>query len=166
MKYNGVMWSFCSHYSVIFLPFLQRITSKCSPDDSSHNPSRLDEKWGKLSEMQVIFCELSNKFSSANNCRVPLNILSFHPITTAKREKAAGYPEQFLKSCSQVPLTSYFCSIDKLFCPLTYRLQKNRIFCKKMAQNGLFYKKIRVFFCKTRVFFCKTEGKRPNFTKK
>lgn len=72
--------------------------------------------------MQVIFCELSNKFSSANNCRVPLNILSFHPITTAKREKAAGYPEQFLKSCSQVPLTSYFCSIDKLFCPLTVPL--------------------------------------------
>ena len=30
-----------------------------------------------------------------------------------------------------------------------------------MAQNGLFYKKIRVFFCKTEgvleVFFCKTE---------
>ena len=38
-KIYGVMWSFCSHYSVIFLPFLQRMTSKCSPDDSSHNPS-------------------------------------------------------------------------------------------------------------------------------
>ena len=58
-KIYGVMWSFCSHYSVIFLPFFQRITSKCSPDDSSHNPSRRGRGWGKLSEIQVIFCELT-----------------------------------------------------------------------------------------------------------
>ena len=58
-KIYGVMWSFHSHYSVIFLPFLQRMTSKCSPDDSSHNPSGRGREWGRLSEIQVIFCELT-----------------------------------------------------------------------------------------------------------
>ena len=43
--------------------------------------------------MQVIFNELSQNILHVNDCRVPLNIFSFHPITTAKREKAAGYPE-------------------------------------------------------------------------
>ena len=43
--------------------------------------------------MQVIFRELSQNSLRVNNCRVPLYILSFHPITTAKREKAAGHPE-------------------------------------------------------------------------
>ena len=72
--------------------------------------------------MQVIFCELSQNILRVNDCRVSLLIPFLHPITTAKREKAAGYPKQFLNSCSQVPLTNYFCSIDKLFCPLTVRL--------------------------------------------
>ena len=48
-KIHGVMWSFHSHCSVIFLLFLQRITSKCSSDDSSHNPSGRGRKLGKLS---------------------------------------------------------------------------------------------------------------------
>ncbi|MFR3791831.1 MAG: hypothetical protein ACLTWO_07960 [Blautia massiliensis (ex Durand et al. 2017)] len=72
--------------------------------------------------MQVIFRDLSQNILRVNDCRVPLYILSIHPITIAKREKAVGYPEQFLNSYSQVPLTSYFCSIDKLFCPLTFVL--------------------------------------------
>ena len=87
------MWSFHSHYSVIFLPFLQRMTSKCSPDDSPHNPSKLDEKRGKLSEMQAIFRELSQNILRVNDCRVPLQTLYLHPITIAKREKVDGYPE-------------------------------------------------------------------------
>ena len=43
--------------------------------------------------MQVIFRDLSQNILRVNDCRVPLNILSIHPITTAKREKAAGYPQ-------------------------------------------------------------------------
>ena len=43
--------------------------------------------------MQVIFSELSKNILRVNDCRVPLNILSIHPITIAKREKAAGYPK-------------------------------------------------------------------------
>ena len=86
--------------------------------------------------MQVIFRELSQNSLRVNDCRVPLQILYLHPITTAKREKAAGYPKQFLNSYSQVPLTSYFCSIDKLFCPLTscfgaiYLVQKGKLICQ------------------------------------
>ena len=129
------MWSLRSHYSVIFLPFLQRITSMCSPDDSPHNPSVKGGEWGKLSEMQVIFCELSKNILRVNDCRVPLPIPFLHPITIAKREKAAGYPKQFLNFCSQVPLTSYFCSIDKLFCPLTKTLFWGKLSCPKRQFN-------------------------------
>lgn len=71
--------------------------------------------------MQVIFHELSQNILRVNDCRVPLYILSFHPITIAKREKAAGYPKQFLNSCSQVPLTNYF-SMDINNVCLTFAL--------------------------------------------
>ena len=43
--------------------------------------------------MQVIFRELSQNILRVNDCRVPLQTLYLHSITTAKREKADGYPK-------------------------------------------------------------------------
>ena len=44
--------------------------------------------------MEVIR-ELSLNILRVNDCRVPLYILSIHPITIAKREKRLGTPSNF-----------------------------------------------------------------------